>query len=61
MQSIGKRHWAIAEGYIPAESVSQDPKLISHDFIARLNRDYLTASFRSALKQEPASVGGGAA
>ncbi len=26
------------------------PKLISHDFIARLNRDYLAASIRSALK-----------
>ncbi len=25
------------------------PKLISHDFIARLNRDYLKASFRSAF------------
>jgi succinate dehydrogenase iron-sulfur subunit len=29
------------------------PKLISHDFIARLNRDYLKASFRAAFKTEP--------
>ena len=29
------------------------PKLISHDFIARLNRDYLTASFRLAFKPTP--------
>lgn len=36
------------------------PKLISHDFIARMNRDYLKASFRAAFQQEPAnSVGGG--
>ena len=33
------------------------PKLISHDFIARLNRDYAKAVFRSALKTEP--TGGG--
>ncbi len=32
------------------------PKLISHDFIARMNRDYLRASLRSSLKGK--SVGG---
>ncbi|MGA3007366.1 MAG: succinate dehydrogenase/fumarate reductase iron-sulfur subunit [Opitutaceae bacterium] len=32
------------------------PKLISHDFIARLNRDYLTATFRSAFKPVPAGA-----
>ncbi|HEY0943955.1 MAG TPA: succinate dehydrogenase/fumarate reductase iron-sulfur subunit [Opitutaceae bacterium] len=37
------------------------PKLISHDFIARMNRDYLAASFRSAFRAQPASTGGGAA
>ena len=36
------------------------PKLISHDFIARMNRDYLQASFRRAFKPETASTGGGA-
>src|SRR6185295_126304 len=30
------------------------PKLISEDFIARMNRDYLKASFRGAFKPEPA-------
>ena len=35
------------------------PKSISHDFIARMNRDYLKASVRTALK--PASAGGGGA
>ncbi|HEY9248889.1 MAG TPA: succinate dehydrogenase/fumarate reductase iron-sulfur subunit [Rariglobus sp.] len=35
------------------------PKSISHDFIARMNRDYIAASFRSAFKPKPAvSVGG---
>jgi succinate dehydrogenase / fumarate reductase iron-sulfur subunit len=34
------------------------PKLISHDFIARMNRDYLKASFRAAFKTAPAGGGG---
>jgi succinate dehydrogenase / fumarate reductase iron-sulfur subunit len=33
------------------------PKLISHDFIARMNRDYAKALFRSSFK--PRSSGGG--
>ncbi|MCX6955511.1 MAG: succinate dehydrogenase/fumarate reductase iron-sulfur subunit [Verrucomicrobia bacterium] len=37
------------------------PKTISHDFIARLNRDYLAASLRSAFKPEAASSEGGGA
>ncbi len=37
------------------------PKLISHDFIARMNRDYVKASFRSAFKAAPANTGGGGA
>jgi len=37
------------------------PKLISHDFIGRMNRDYIAATFRAACKDKPAaSTGGGA-
>ncbi|MFH1497384.1 MAG: succinate dehydrogenase/fumarate reductase iron-sulfur subunit [Verrucomicrobiota bacterium] len=36
------------------------PKLISHDFIARMNRDYIAASFRAAFKAKPAGGSGGA-
>ena len=36
------------------------PKLISHDFIARMNRDYLKASFLSVFKPQPAQSDGGA-
>ncbi len=36
------------------------PKLISHDFIARMNRDYLKASFRATFKPEAAGSSGGA-
>jgi succinate dehydrogenase / fumarate reductase iron-sulfur subunit len=35
------------------------PKLITHDFIARMNRDYLGATIRAALKPESANTGGG--
>jgi succinate dehydrogenase / fumarate reductase iron-sulfur subunit len=34
--------------------------LISHDFIARLNRDYIGATFRSAFTPASANTGGGA-
>ena len=34
------------------------PKLISHDFIARMNRDYAKAIFRSAFKTEAAGAEG---
>jgi succinate dehydrogenase / fumarate reductase, iron-sulfur subunit len=36
------------------------PKTISHDFIARLNRDYLKASFRGVFKPSSAGASGGA-
>jgi succinate dehydrogenase / fumarate reductase, iron-sulfur subunit len=35
------------------------PKLISEDFIAKLNRDYLAASLRSKLLAKPAGAKGG--
>jgi succinate dehydrogenase / fumarate reductase iron-sulfur subunit len=34
------------------------PKLISHDFIGRMNRDYRGALFRAKFKPEPAMAGG---
>ncbi len=34
------------------------PKTISHDFIARMNRDYLKASVRTAFKPVSSSAGG---
>jgi len=36
------------------------PKLITHDFISRLNRDYLGATLRATFLQAPASTAGGA-
>jgi succinate dehydrogenase / fumarate reductase iron-sulfur subunit len=36
------------------------PKLISHDFIARMNRDYLAALFKAQFKPGSNAAGGGA-
>jgi hypothetical protein len=37
MDAIGKRRWAIPEGYIPSESISTDRALISHETACILN------------------------
>jgi hypothetical protein len=37
MTAIGHRRWAIAEGYIPGQSVSQSHALVSHEAICLLN------------------------
>jgi hypothetical protein len=37
MEAIGKRRWAIAEGYIPSESAFSDRALISHETACILN------------------------
>jgi hypothetical protein len=35
--TIGHRHWAIAEGYIPRGSFSDDPAFVSHETACILN------------------------
>ncbi len=37
MPEIGHRRWAIAEGYIPSGSVTQDHALVSHEACCLLN------------------------
>lgn len=37
MPEIGRRRWAIAEGYIPGESSFDDPALVSHETACILN------------------------
>src|ERR1700733_12442248 len=37
MQEIGKKVWAIPEGYIPGKSVSEEPALVSHETACLLN------------------------
>jgi hypothetical protein len=37
MEAIGSKRWAIAEGYIPSQSVSTDRALVSHETACILN------------------------
>src|SRR4029453_11618248 len=37
MDPIGRRRWAIAEGYIPSESCSAERALVSHETACILN------------------------
>ena len=37
MNAIGKTRWAIPEGYIPSQSISQDRALLSHETACILN------------------------
>jgi hypothetical protein len=37
MEAIGRKRWAIAEGYIPSESSFSDPALASHETACILN------------------------
>lgn len=37
MGPIGRRRWAIAEGYIPAYSTGPEPQFTSHETVSMLN------------------------
>jgi hypothetical protein len=37
MEAIGRKRWAIPEGYIPSESISQERALLSHETACILN------------------------
>ncbi|HEY4405926.1 MAG TPA: sensory rhodopsin transducer [Xanthobacteraceae bacterium] len=39
MEAIGRKRWAIAEGYIPSQSSFSDRALISHETACILNAD----------------------
>ena len=40
---IGRRIWAIAEGYIPGRSFSEARDLISHEAVCILNADSMAS------------------
>jgi hypothetical protein len=46
MDFIGRRHWAIAEGFIPSGSSFSDPALISHETACILNAGDTAAQVR---------------
>ena len=37
MESIGRKVWAIAEGYIPPTSTGPEPQMTSHETVCILN------------------------
>lgn len=37
MEPIGRKRWAIAEGYIPPESTGPEPEMLSHETACILN------------------------
>jgi hypothetical protein len=37
MKALGKRRWAIAEGYIPSGSTGPEPQMLSHETVCILN------------------------
>jgi hypothetical protein len=41
--TIGRTHWAIAEGYIPASSHGPEPQMTSHETVCLLNAGDQTA------------------
>jgi hypothetical protein len=49
MNGIGNKVWAIAEGYIPGKSVSNDPKLVSHETACILNTNDRPAEVKLTL------------
>lgn len=46
---IGRKIWAIPEGYIPSGSVSQAPDLVSHEAVCILNTGEAAAAVRLTL------------
>jgi len=49
IMTVGHRIWAIAEGYIPSESVSQDRALVSHETACILNATARDAQVKITL------------
>jgi hypothetical protein len=55
--TIGRRRWAIAEGYIPAESHGPEPEMTSHETACLLNPGEREANVRITVffsDREPA-------
>lgn len=47
--TIGSKEWAIAEGYIPSDSLSDDPAFISHETLCILNAGDQDAAVRITI------------
>ncbi len=51
-EAIGRRRWAIAEGYIPGESQGAGPEMTSHEALCILNCGELDAHIRVTVFYE---------
>jgi hypothetical protein len=49
MDFIGRKHWAIAEGYIPSQSSFSEPTLVSHETACILNAGDKAAHVRITI------------
>src|SRR5437764_317395 len=49
MATLGRTHWAIAEGYIPSQSSFSDPALVSHETACILNAGDTPAHVRITI------------
>lgn len=57
MNSIGKKHWVIPEGYIPSQSTGPEPQMTSHETACILNPSDQDATIEIVLyftDREPA-------
>lgn len=49
MNGIGRRFWAIAEGYIPGSSTGPEPQMTSHETACILNISDLDANIKLTI------------
>ena len=49
MKGIGRRFWAIAEGYIPGSSTGPEPQMTSHETACLLNISDLNANIKLTI------------
>lgn len=49
MKEIGRRFWAIAEGYIPVSSTGPEPQMTSHETACILNISDLDANIQLTI------------
>ena len=52
MEPLGRRRWAIAEGYIPGESTGPGPAMTSHEALCILNCGELDAHVQVMIYYE---------
>lgn len=58
IRPIGRKHWAIAEGYIPSESHGPEPEMTSHETACLLNASNDDAQVRIHIFYSDREPGG---